>query len=81
MKREMVILGYRESRPIVLAEPRPDFPSGWRFYCAYCRRWHLHGEDLGHRVAHCSALDSPFRKTGYFLACAAESGGEVLVHA
>jgi len=53
--------------PVVYVETRKDFPEGWKFYCKYCKDWHLHGRGLGHRVAHCSNPDSPYKKTGYIL--------------
>ena len=37
------------------------------FYCPYCRHRHFHGLPEGHRVAHCSNPNSPFRERGYFL--------------
>lgn len=40
----------------------------WRFYCRYCRTYHIHGAGEGHRVAHCHGNDtSPYYKTGYYL--------------
>jgi len=78
---EMVILDYREGIPIILAEPRPDFLGGWRFWCRYCKRWHLHGRTLGHRVSHCTVPDSPLNRTGYILALASDAGGEKKVEA
>jgi hypothetical protein len=47
-----------------------------RFFCPFCKHMHLHGGGsggkeppiLGHRGAHCSRMDSPYHRTGYFLA-------------
>ena len=59
--------------PIIKALPRK---GGWKFWCPFCKKWHLHGASEGHRVAHCfcrapmepySNIESPFRKTGYIL--------------
>lgn len=53
--------------PDVHVIPRKDFPSGWKFYCIFCKKYHLHGEGLGHRVAHCFSEKSPYYETGYNL--------------
>lgn len=38
------------------------------FRCTFCRRNHYHGAGaLGHRVAHCTNPQSPYRATGYLL--------------
>lgn len=40
----------------------------YTFWCPYCICFHKHGAAaLGHRTAHCTNPNSPFRKTGYFL--------------
>ena len=49
--------------PTINAEPTGD--DRLRFFCRYCDRYHYHG--AGHRVAHCSVEDSPYRDTGYVL--------------
>jgi hypothetical protein len=36
-------------------------------WCAHERRWHYHGAEAGHRVAHCVCLQSPYREFGYVL--------------
>jgi len=51
---------------IILALERTDC-KGLKFFCVYCKREHLHGEDEGHRTAHCSNLKSPYLETGYIL--------------
>ena len=53
--------------PKLIAYPREDFPKGWKVYCDFCLRWHLHGASLGHRKAHCCNEKSPYYKTGYVL--------------
>ena len=40
---------------------------GWRVWCCYCKRWHQHGAQPGHRVAHCHVATSPYKATGYVL--------------
>lgn len=65
--KKTVILDYVGDIPIVKCEPRDDLYFGFKFYCEYCKRDHLHGAGLGHRSAHCDKLESPFRKTGYIL--------------
>jgi len=52
--------------PEIEAIPREDFFGGWKVYCVYCKRWHLHGRGLGHRVAHCCS-ESLYYETGYVL--------------
>lgn len=38
------------------------------FWCPFCNRFHYHGSaSLGHRTAHCTNPDSPYKKTGYIL--------------
>ena len=37
-----------------------------RVWCAYCKRYHLHGGGGGHRVAHCDKV-TPYSVTGYIL--------------
>ncbi len=45
----------------------------FRFWCAYCRRWHEHGwpdpdDELTHRCAHChDAARAPWKRSGYRL--------------
>ena len=42
---------------------------GLKFHCKYCKREHKHGIGHGHRGAHCSNPDSPYRETGYYIVC------------
>ena len=35
-------------------------------WCGYCHRYHLHGDAVGHRTAHCDN-GSPYKDTGYIL--------------
>ena len=37
-----------------------------RCYCPRCRKWHVHGAGLGHRVAHCHN-EPPDGFLGYIL--------------
>ena len=39
----------------------------WRFWCGYCRRYHYHSPEPGHRVAHCDNRESPYVVGGYIL--------------
>jgi len=55
--------------PVLLAYLRKD-GHGLKAWCPFCRKWHLHGWGLGHRVAHCDVIESPFRRTGYELRAA-----------
>lgn len=52
--------------PVLMAEVCGDGVQcrGW---CDFCSRWHYHGNGDGHRVAHCTTVNSPYRKTGYIL--------------
>jgi hypothetical protein len=38
----------------------------WRIWCEHCQEHHLHGVGEGHREAHCTHPESPYR-TGYNL--------------
>jgi predicted GIY-YIG superfamily endonuclease len=37
----------------------------WKVWCVYCRDFHVHGADMSHRSAHCTAKDSPYSDGGY----------------
>jgi hypothetical protein len=37
------------------------------FWCPHCRAKHYHGAGDGHRTAHCTNSNSPYRKTGYYV--------------
>jgi len=51
--------------PVLLAvEDDRGFLKAW---CPFCRKYHYHGKNEGHRVAHCKDPNSPFHKTGYVL--------------
>src|SRR5689334_20733202 len=52
----------------------------FHFWCIHCRTWHVHGRGgpeqqyeegrggmAGHRSAHCTVLNSPFKKNGVLL--------------
>jgi len=67
--------GYPPYRPLPL-EPEDGCPVLPAFvhddgqvnvWCIYCGAWHHHGGGDGHRAAHCSHPDSPYRETGYVL--------------
>ena len=64
-----LILSHREKLeqiPIVECELRQHYVGGLKFFCKYCKKYHLHGRGLGHRSAHCGA-DTPYKETGYIL--------------
>ena len=42
-------------------------PGGFKVFCDYCRRWHHHGGEPGHRVAHCRWRESPYWRNGYIV--------------
>jgi hypothetical protein len=44
----------------------------WCVWCVYCDRWHEHGPDFGHRVAHCFNPKSRYERRGYTIAYAGE---------
>ena len=61
-------------QPIEYVDNIPVVPAyldtkkgGLVFWCEYCRQWHLHSCEEGHRVAHCVVAKSPYLKTGYIL--------------
>ena len=39
--------------------------TGFKVYCIFCRCWHHHGGEPGHRVAHCRQRTSPYWRNGY----------------
>jgi hypothetical protein len=53
--------------PVFLCEPVGE--HSWRFWCPFCRAYHVHGAagGEGHRVAHCLNQRSPLRDGGYFI--------------
>jgi hypothetical protein len=59
-------------KPVVVLcqEVPPKRPGGvtqWRFWCGWCGKWHFHGAGAGHRVAHCTSMNSPYLRSGYIL--------------
>ena len=54
----------------------------YTFWCPFCHAEHSHGGGeslaealgprLGHRLAHCWVMESPFKKTGYILSTSPE---------
>jgi hypothetical protein len=55
--------------PMMLCEPSPSDTGRetWRFWCPYCRAYHTHGAEDGHRVAHCHNPASPFTMGGGYM--------------
>jgi hypothetical protein len=47
-------------------------------WCAPCRRWHYHGREDGHRVAHCVDDGGPYRGSGYVVRCVGAAPPAVL---
>ncbi len=72
-------IGHIRGTPILQGIKRLDWSEGWRVFCKFCLRWHLHGKtekiNLGHRVAHCTShnatygdmQESQYVKYGYYL--------------
>ena len=52
-------------RPMIKCLPRSDFVGGMKFWCPFCKKWHLHGRGNGGRTPDCTLPDSPFRLLGY----------------
>jgi hypothetical protein len=65
MKREDRDLRTKDT-PVLLATPAPDGLS-WRCWCPFCKVYHSHSPEPGHRCAHCHTKNSPFTETGYIL--------------
>jgi hypothetical protein len=65
-----VLAAYIERRTRGVAGPPAMLLRAW---CKWCCRWHEHGlgesgvGDYTHRTAHCSAPDSSYDATGYYL--------------
>jgi hypothetical protein len=64
--------------PVIKCLPRAimnGYKDGLKFWCPYCKTWHLHGRGNGHRAAHCCdkpsegkrRFDSPFYEHGYII--------------
>ena len=52
------------NKPIVVkCLPREDFNGGMKFWCPFCKTWHLHGRGNGERVSHCVLNDSPLNRS------------------
>lgn len=47
----------------------------WKVWCDHCDRFHMHGADLSHRVAHCFRPGSPYERCGYIPVLADEGTG------
>jgi len=58
----------KSDQPVLVAEDRG---AQWAAWCPHCRRHHLHGPGVCHRVAHCR--DGPFVRTGYWLVLTADT--------
>jgi hypothetical protein len=58
---------FLDGRPVFEVEETPL--GNFRFYCPWCKGWHLHGGGggLGHRGAHCWRKNSPWGWSGYYL--------------
>ncbi len=50
--------------PVLLADPAPD--GTWRAWCPFCRKYHMHSPEPGHRAAHCHGWHPHF-PDGYLL--------------
>lgn len=40
--------------------------KAWAVWCKYCRLYHSHSPEAGHRIGHCN-ISSPYRDNGYVL--------------
>ncbi len=68
---------YLKSIPVVKVfhKPNPSIKGEdlVSFWCSYCQKIHRHGGKVrnkvhyGHRVAHCSNPNSPYKLTGYYM--------------
>ncbi len=38
-----------------------------KIWCKYCKRWHYHSPEAGHRVAHCGDGPKTYGDKGYFI--------------
>jgi 5-methylcytosine-specific restriction endonuclease McrA len=48
--------------------------GNWNVWCPYCKDWHQHCPEPGHRIAHCDDdSGSPFLETGYVVKLNASS--------
>ncbi len=57
----------KEEIPLIKCLPRTDFEGGMKFWCPWCKKWHLHGIGDGHRAEHCTVDNSPFKAHGYVI--------------
>ncbi len=53
--------------PVIIAERLNDGSGTARFYCDACLHEHTHGDEDGHRVAHCGMTESKYWESGYIL--------------
>lgn len=62
--------------PVIMCLPREIMggrADGMKFWCPYCKMWHLHGMGNGHRTAHCCdtngsrSFEKPFYEHGYII--------------
>jgi len=71
------IIRYDGEFPVIRVERCPNWDyervKTVRFWCEYCRKYHIHGapggesRHPGHRGAHCINQDSPLKKNDYIL--------------
>ena len=54
-----------QTKPAIPTLPGRLTPDGFAVQCDYCRCWHVHGGEPGHRVAHCPRRESPYWERGY----------------
>ena len=52
--------------PVLVAVPTED-PKIVKVWCIHCKIYHQHNATNGHRVAHCTVPDSPYKTTGYII--------------
>ena len=54
-----------QAKPPIPVLPGRLTPTGFAVYCTFCRYWHHHGGEPGHRIAHCRRRESPYWERGY----------------
>jgi hypothetical protein len=56
-----------ETVPVLKAEAvyRRERLVQLKVRCEYCKTYHFHSIEEGHKVAHCSNENSPYNRTGY----------------
>ncbi len=73
-KGETPIIGSMpDGTPIIQCTWRKNSYQMLKFWCSYCQKEHLHGQDEGYRGSHCDNPESPLYGKDYFLKEPAEA--------